>query len=98
MITKQQRSPHGGKIRTVSLKFTSNFRLVGAVFVYSSLVALCYVDALCYGTFRSQVPRPPGPRSHAPPPAIIRDRPLMEYRPLLEDLRYIAKMYSLITL
>jgi len=52
MITKQHRSPHGGKIRTVSLKLTSNFRLVGAMFVYSSLVALCYVDALCYGTFR----------------------------------------------
>jgi len=49
MITKQQRSPHGGKIRTVSIKLTSNFRLVGAVFVYSSLVALCYVDACVMG-------------------------------------------------
>jgi len=39
-------------MRTVSLKLTSNFRLVGAVFVYSSLVALCYVDVLCYGTFK----------------------------------------------
>jgi len=38
MITKQHRSPHGGKIRTVSLKFRSNVRLVGAVFVvFSSL-------------------------------------------------------------
>jgi len=53
MVTKQHcRKTHPlklrGKIRTVSLKLTSNVRLVGAVFVYTSLVALCYVDALCY--------------------------------------------------
>jgi len=52
MVTKQHRSPHVGKIHTVSLKLTANFRLVGAMFVYSSLVALCYVDALRYGKFR----------------------------------------------
>jgi len=44
MVTKQHRSPHVGKIRTVSLKLTSNFHLVGVMFVYSSLVALCYVE------------------------------------------------------
>jgi len=93
------------------------------MFVYSSLVAPCYVDTLCYGKFRlAQViqttvvtlpvynrhqeftvltivyfssffdPACIGGRllfvrvDHAPP-AIIRDRPLMKYRPLLEDLR-----------
>jgi len=80
------------------------------MFVYSSLVALCY------GTFRlaqviqtTVVSLPVYNRhqeftvftvvfltvnlfvrvDHAPP-AIIRHRPLMEYRPLLEDLRYMG--------
>jgi len=100
------------------------------MFVYSSLVALCYVDVLCYGTFiawlaqviQTTVVTLPVYNRHqefteltvvyflrfltrpvleaglylsvltTPPPAIIRDRPLMEYRPLLEDLRYTVYM------
>jgi len=48
MIAKRHHSPHGGKIRTVSLKFTSNVHLVGAVFVYSSLVALIIQFSAAY--------------------------------------------------
>jgi len=88
------------------------------MFVYSSLVALCYVDTLCSRTFRlAQViqttvvilpvynrhqeftvltsvyfllflTRPvleAGLYLSVLTTAIIRDRPLMEYRPLLED-------------
>jgi len=36
----------------VKLCVADHSLLVGTMFVYSSLVALCYVDTLCYGTFR----------------------------------------------
>jgi len=90
----------------VKLRVADHSRLVGAMFVYSLKFRLAQVIQTTVVTLpvynRHQDPACIGGRplfvrvDHAracPPPAIIRDRPLMEYRPLLEDLQCMVKVY-----